>query len=181
MAATPHTASAEATASTEHASSGLPQFDTAQWPGQIIWFMVIFGVLLFLMRTVFVPRIGGAIDGRAAKISGDIVEARRLKDEAEEQAQAAAAETAKARAASQKVAQDARAKAQAEIAARLGEEEAKLAVAVSAADARIAISRDRAMGNVRAIAAEAAQAIVEKLTGFPASAKEVAAATTRLA
>lgn len=177
MAATPHPASGETTAATEHESSGLPQFDTAQWPGQIVWFLIIFTVLLFLMRNVFVPRIGGAVEGRAAKIAGDIAEARRLKTEAEEQAQAAAAETAKARAVSQRVALDARAKAQGELTARLAEEEAKLAEAASAADARIAVARDKAMGNVRSIAAETAQAIVAKLTGVPASAKEAAAAS----
>ena len=57
MAETPHTAPGETHAATEHESSGLPQFDTAQWPGQIVWFLIIFGVLLLLMRGVFVPRI----------------------------------------------------------------------------------------------------------------------------
>ena len=170
-------APAETHAATEHESSGLPQFDTAQWPGQIVWFLIIFTVLLILMRTVFVPRIGGAIEGREAKISGDIAEARRLKTEAEEQAAEAAAETAQARAASQKVALDARAKAQAEVAARLAEEEARLADTAAEADARIAAARDKAMGAVEAIAAETARAIVEKLTGQPASARELAAAS----
>jgi F-type H+-transporting ATPase subunit b len=177
MAETPHTAPGETHAATEHESSGLPQFDTAQWPGQIVWFLIIFGVLLLLMRGVFVPRIGGAIEGREARIAGDIAEARRLKSEAEEQANAAAAETAKARGAAQTVAQEARAKAQGEIAARMAKEDAKLAEAASEAEARIAEARDRAMGNVRNIAAEAAQAIVEKLTGAPASTREVTAAT----
>lgn len=177
MAETPHTAAGETGASTEHASSGLPQFDTSQWPGQIVWFVIIFAVLLFLMRVVFVPRIGGAIEGRAARISGDIAQARLLKTEAEEEAKIAAAETALARAASQKVALEARARAQEELAASLAAQEAKLAEAANAAEARIAAARDKAMGNVRGIAAETAQAIVEKLTGLPASAGEIAAAT----
>ena len=178
MAATPTTdpaAHGETTAATEHESSGLPQFDTTHWPGQIVWFLIIFAVLLFLMRNVFVRRIGGGIEDREHKISGDIADARRLKEEAEAQAQEAAADMARARAASQKVAQDARNKAQAEIAARLAEEEAKLAETVAAAEASIAGARGQAMGNVRSIAADTAQAIVEKLTGQAASAKEIGA------
>lgn len=178
MAATPSSGPAahgEVTAATEHESGGLPQFDFAQWPGQIVWFLIIFGVVLFLMRSVFVPRIGGGIENRDGKISGDIAEARQLKAQAEAQAAEAAAEMAKARSASQKVAQDARNKAQAEIAARLAEEEAKLAQTVAAAEAGIAATRDKAMGNVRSIALETAEAIVDKLTGQSASAKEIAA------
>jgi len=79
-------------------AGGLPQFDPQWWPGQIVWFLVIFAVVFFLMRLVFVPRIGGTIAARDAKIEGDIADARRLKTEADAQAQAAAAETAQARA-----------------------------------------------------------------------------------
>jgi F-type H+-transporting ATPase subunit b len=175
MAEEPHTAPGETGAGEEHASGGLPQFNTAYWPGQIVWFLIIFGVLLFLMRTVFVPRIGGAMDNREQKITGDIDEARRLKAEAEAQAAEAAAEMGRARAAAQKVALDARAQAQAGINARLAEEEAKLAQTSAAAEARIGAARDAAMTNVRSIAIDAAGAIIEKLTGRPASAQEVEA------
>jgi F-type H+-transporting ATPase subunit b len=172
MAETPST---ETTAHTEHESSGLPQFDTAQWPGQIVWFLIIFAVLMFLMSRIFVPKIGGAIEGREDKIGGDIAEARRLKAEAEAQAEDAAAQTAQARSAAQRVALEARSKAQAEAAAKLAVEEAKLAETTAAAEARIAVARDKAMGSVRTIAADTAQAIVEKLTGKAASAAELQA------
>lgn len=163
------------TGTTEPSSGGgLPQFDFAQWPGQIAWFLIIFVVLLVLMRNVFVRRIGGAMDMREDKISGDIAEARRLKAEAEAQAAEAATETAKARAASQKVAIDARSKAQAEVAAVLAQEEAKLAEVAAVAETRINASRDAAMANVRSIAGETAQAIVGKLTGKVATSQEVA-------
>jgi F-type H+-transporting ATPase subunit b len=177
MADTPHAAPGETGSATEHKSGGLPQFDFTQWPGQILWFLIIFVVLLVLMRNVFVRRIGGAMDMREDKISGDIAEARRLKAEAEAQAAEAATETAKARAASQKVAIDARSKAQAEVAAVLAEEEAKLAETSAAAEQRIFAARDKAMGNVRAIAGETAQAIVERLTGKAATTQEVASTT----
>jgi F-type H+-transporting ATPase subunit b len=166
----------ESTAAPEAKSAGLPQFDFQWWPGQIVWFLGMFLVVLLFVRLFAAPRVGGTIDARADKISGDIADARRLKDEAEAQAAAAAAETAQARAAAQRVAAEARAKAQAEVSARLAEEEAKLAEKGAAAEARIAKARDAAMANVAGIAADAAGAIVGKLTGRVASSAELTAA-----
>ncbi|MBL8773876.1 MAG: hypothetical protein JNK30_20990 [Phenylobacterium sp.] len=159
-----------------HAEGGLPQFDFAQWPGQIAWFLIVFFALMAFIRFFAAPKVGGTIEAREAKISGDIAEARRMKEEADAQAQAAAAEAAQARAGAQRVAAEARAKAQAEIAARLAEEEAKLAAAGAEAEARIAKAREQAMTNVAGIAGDTAQAIVAKLTGKPATAAELAGA-----
>ena len=75
-----------------HAEGGLPQFDFAQWPGQILWFLIIFFALLLFVRFFAAPKVGGTIEAREGKIAGDIAEARRLKDEADAQAQAAAAD-----------------------------------------------------------------------------------------
>jgi len=99
-----------------HESAGLPQFDVAQWPGQILWFLIIFFGLMAFMRWFVVPRLGGTIEHREGHISGQIAEARRLKDEADAQAAQAAAEMAQALAAAQKVAAEARAKANGEMA-----------------------------------------------------------------
>lgn len=160
-------------------AGGLPQFDPQWWPGQIVWFLAIFLVVFLLMRSVFVPRIGGTIAARDAKIEGDIADARRLKVEADVQAQAAAAQTAQARAQAQKLAADARAEAKADISASLSAEEAKLAETTDAAEVRIRAARDEAMGNVRAIALDAAGAIVAKLTGQGPTPGEVEAALAR--
>jgi F-type H+-transporting ATPase subunit b len=166
----------EGTTPAQAQSGGLPQFDFQWWPGQIVWFLIMFLVVLVFVRLFAAPRVGGTIDEREAKISGDIADARRLKDEAEAQAAAAAAETAQARAAAQRVAAEARAKAQAEVAARLAQEEAKLAEKGAEAEARIAKARDAAMANVAGIATDAAGAIVGKLTGRAASPAELTAA-----
>jgi F-type H+-transporting ATPase subunit b len=158
------------------ASGGLPQFDLAQWPGQIVWALGIFLVLYLLFAFVFVPAVGGTIDAREDKISGDIGDARRLRDEAQAQADAAAAEMNEARGRAHRVATEARAAAKAAAAARQGEEDAKLAALLSAAEARIAAARGEAMGHVRSIGADAARAMVERLTGAAPSQAELDAA-----
>ena len=159
-----------------HESAGLPQFDFSQWPGQIAWFLIMFFAVMAFIRFFAAPKVGGTIEAREGKIAGDIADARRMKDEADAQAAAAATEAAQARAGAQRVAAEARAKAQAEIAARLAEEEAKLAATGAAAEARIASAREAAMVNVAGIGAETAGAIIEKLTGKKATAAELAAA-----
>ena len=110
-------AAAAAASAADQGSGGLPQFDLAKWPGQMVWMLVIFGVMLFLFAKVFVPRVGGTIAEREDRISGDIGDARKLKAQADEQAAAeAAAEMGLAPQRPQKVAIDAKNKA----AARLG-------------------------------------------------------------
>jgi F-type H+-transporting ATPase subunit b len=160
-------------AAAEQSSGGLPQFDLAQWPGEMFWMLITFGVMFLLFAKVFVPRVGGTIAQREDKIGGDIGEARRLRDEAEAQSKAAAEELAAARARAQKLALDAKTEAAAEAVARRAEEDAKLAETLTAAEARIAAVKAEAMTHVRAIAADTAAAIVERLTGAPASASEV--------
>lgn len=158
------------------ASGGLPQFDFQWWPGQIAWVLIVFVVLLAYMRLFAVPKLGGTIAARDAKIADDVAQARQLKLEADAQAEAAAAERAQARAEAQKLANDARAKARLEIEKALAAEEARLAEAAAASDAAIGKARDAAMANVAGIAQDTAQAIVAKLTGKPASAAELSAA-----
>ncbi|MDP3173523.1 MAG: hypothetical protein Q8M88_03710 [Phenylobacterium sp.] len=160
----------------EGGSGGLPQFDPTWWPGQIVWLLIIFLVVLAFMRLFAVPRLGGTIAQREDRISGDVAEARRLKSEAETQAREAATQRAQGRAQAQKVAQEARAQAQAEVAAVLAAEEAKLAETTGSAEAGIALAREQAMVNVRGIATETAEAIIEKLTGRAATSAEMAAA-----
>ena len=105
---------------------GMPQLDPTWWGGQIVWLSLIFLVLYLVLQKVLLPKLGKAIDERDGKISGDIADARRLKQEAVAQAQAAEAELAEARAKAHKTAADAKAKAAANAAERQAAEEAKL-------------------------------------------------------
>ncbi|HEY3814020.1 MAG TPA: hypothetical protein VGL66_12415 [Caulobacteraceae bacterium] len=153
--------------------SGLPQFDVQWWPGQIFWTLVTFTVLFFLMRWIFVPRIGGGMASREDKIAGDIGLARKLKDEAEAQAAAAQAEKAEAHAKARAIGVEAKTKADGEIAAVRAAEDAKLAETLSIAEIAIRTAKEQSMSNVRTIASDAARQIVGKLTGAEASASEV--------
>ncbi len=165
------------TAPADSGAGGLPQFDLAQWPGQMVWMLIVFAVLFTLFARVFVPKVGGAIAAREDRIAGDIGDARRLKDEAEATARAAAAEMDLTRAAAQKRVHEARAKARADAAAREAKEEAKIADLLHRSETVLAQTRDAAMSHVREIAQGAAADIVAKLTGAAATSDEVRAAS----
>jgi len=164
------------TAVAAKATGGLPQFDPAPWPSEIFWALAIFLLLYILISRVFVPAIGGTINAREDKIAGDISEARRARDLAQAELDAAAGELAAARARAQKLALDAREDAKAAVAARQAAEDAKIATTLAAAEARIATARAEAMGHVRSIAVETAEAMIERLTGVEAPRSDVEAA-----
>ena len=176
MATEPHGTVETTEAPGHEGGGGLPQLQFEHWGGQIVWLLLIFAVLYAVLSKGLLPRVSGAIETRGAKIAGDIADARRLKDEAEVQARAAATEVAEARASAQRTAADAKAKASASAAERQAKEEAVLAEKLATAEADIQAARDRAMSHVAAVASETAAAIVEKLTGKTATAAELKAA-----
>jgi len=149
----------------EHASGGLPQFQTEHWAGQMVWLVLIFAVLFALIAKVFAPRLRHVIDTRGSTIAEDLASARAIRDEAEAQAKDAAAETAAAHAAARKMAADAKAKATAELAAAQAKEDARLSAILAEAEASIRAKRDEALSHVTEIATDTASALVEKLTG----------------
>ncbi|MFM8375640.1 MAG: hypothetical protein ACKN9P_06215 [Phenylobacterium sp.] len=164
------------TAEAEHGGGGLPQFELQYWGGQIVWLLLIFGVLYVLMSRVFIPRLRRVQDTRAETISSAVAEARRVQEEADAQAAAARAEIDQARARARAVAAEAKAKANAEFAVRQAEADARIADQLAEAEARIRGLRDTAMASVGDIAVETAGAMVERLTGTAASAADLRAA-----
>ena len=177
-------ATAETTATSEapaKGSGGMPQFDFAVWPGQIVWALIIFVSLYVVLSRVLLPRVRAALEARAAKISGDMDEARRLRAEAQVQADAAAKEIADARLRAQRTASEAKAKSADEAKARQAALEADLNAKIADAEVKIRASRDQAMTNVRSIAADTVVAISEKLTGEAPAAADVETALSAVA
>jgi F-type H+-transporting ATPase subunit b len=170
------TATTETTGAERHGQGGLPQFQFQYWGAEIVWLLLFFAILYALLAWVFTPRLRRVIDERARTIADAVETARRVQSEAEEQRKAAQAEVDEARGRSQRVASEARAKVAAEAAERQALEDAKVAEKIAAAEATIRKARDAAMANVGTIASDTAAAIVEKLTGKPASAADIAAA-----
>lgn len=177
----PHSvAVADTHASTEAAhgegGGGLPQFEFQHWFGQIVYLILLFAILYWLMAKVFVPRLRGVIDQRAATIAGAVSAARQVQAEAAGQAEAAKAEVEAARASSRATAAAAKARVTEQANARAAQEEAVVNARIAEAETAIGRTRDAAMTNVSSIASDTAVAIVERLTGKAPTGAEAAAA-----
>jgi F-type H+-transporting ATPase subunit b len=157
----------------------MPQFEFASWPGQIVWLLITFAVVYAVLSRVFIPRMRHGIDTRRERIGEDMAEARRLRDEAEAQAEIARAQMAEARAVAQRTSAEAKAKAAHEAAERQRAIQTDLDAKLGQAEGRIRAARDQAMGQVKGIAVETAAVIAEKLSGQAVPTAEVEAAASR--
>ena len=128
------------------------------------------------MAKVALPRIGSILAERSKRIADDIAAAQRLKERSDAAHAAYEKALADARARAQGIANSMRER-QAEAAEEINKRlEAELHERLAAAEKSIAATRNAAMGNVGAIAADTASAIVERLIGKAPAAHEVAAA-----
>jgi F-type H+-transporting ATPase subunit b len=160
--------------------SAFPPFQAEHYPSQLVWLTISFALLYVLMAKIALPRIGSILQERSRVIGDELAAAERFKERSNA-----------AHAAYEKALADARARAQGiaggmrEQKAREAEElhkrlDAQLHDRLAAAEQSIARTRTAAMGNVHAIAADTASAIVERLIGTAPATQDVTAALSGL-
>ncbi len=165
----------------EAAKGGMPQLNPADFSPQLIWLAISFILLLILMWKVALPRVSSVIEDREKRIQADLEKADRVKADAD-----------KAKAAYEKTLADARAKAQAELAAATqaiqadtGKRDAafmsQLTQRTKTAEDAIGAAKAKAMGDVRSVATEVAAAVIGKVAGAEASAAEISGAVDAVA
>jgi F-type H+-transporting ATPase subunit b len=173
MAEPARTTSTEQVPKSEH-GGGFPPFNSHTFPSQLIWLALFFILLYVLMAKWALPQVAGVIESRHKRIADDVAEAERLK----EQSDAAVAEYEKAladaRGRALTIANETRAKAAAEADTARKKVEDELNLKLAAAEKSIAATKQAAMANVRAVAEDAAGAIVERLIGAAPGEKAVA-------
>jgi F-type H+-transporting ATPase subunit b len=153
-----------------------PPFDTSTFPSQLVSLVVFFVALYIIASRFALPRVGAVIDARQNKIEGDLGEAQKLKDQSEAALKAYESELATARSKAQAISSANREKLNAASEAERKTLEDKLAVKLAESEKTIATTRASAMSNVRGIAADAAGAIVQRLTGSAPDSNAVASA-----
>jgi F-type H+-transporting ATPase subunit b len=153
-----------------------PPFDSSTFPSQLVSLVVFFVALYIIVSRVALPRVGAVLDARHNKIEGDLAEAQKLKDESEAALKAYESELANARSRAQAIGAETREKQNAASEAERKSLDDKLAAKLADAEKTIAATRSAAMSNVRGIAADAASAIVQRLTGSSPDGKAVEAA-----
>jgi F-type H+-transporting ATPase subunit b len=169
-----HAAGAEAASD----DVAFPPFNASTFAGQIFWLVIAFAVLYYLMSKVALPRIAATLQGRAAKIDGDLKAAANLQDKAKAAGEAYEKLLADAKANAQGIGQKAKDDAAVEADGKRRAVEADMARKVAASEASIATARGKAMGNVDAIAADTAAEIVKRITGVAPRADELKGAVS---
>src|SRR5579871_1319433 len=144
---------------------GFPPFEVSTFPSQLVSFAVAFVLLYVIVSRVALPRMKGVLTARQGAIDSDLADAQKLRDQSDAALKAYEADLASARSKAQGIGSDIRDKVNAEAEANRKTLEGQLAAKLADAEKAIAQTRTAAMGNVRTIAADAAGAIVQRLTG----------------
>jgi F-type H+-transporting ATPase subunit b len=159
-----------------HHGTVFPPFDPSTYASQLVSLAIAFAALYLIVSRIALPRVGAVIDARQNKIEGDLAEAQKLKDESEAALKAYESDLATARSKAQAIGAETRDRLNAASEAERKTLEDKLAARLADAEKTIAATRATAMSNVRGIAADAAGAIVQRLTGAAPDGKAVASA-----
>lgn len=143
----------------------MPQLDPAFFATQVFWLAICFIVLYVLMWKLALPRIGTILSDRQARIDDDLQKAEKLRSDAAEVLAAYERAVAKGRDQAQAILRETAEKLARESAERQAALAETLKRQTDEAERRIDGARRDALANVRAVAAEAAQAAAAKLTG----------------
>jgi F-type H+-transporting ATPase subunit b len=161
---------------TEGGKHAFPPFEKDTFASQLVSLAVAFVALYLIVSRIALPRVGSVLDARQNAIDGDLAQAKKLKDESDAALKAYESELAAARSRAQAIGAESREKLNAASEAERKTLEQRLAVKLAEAEKAIASTRKTAMSNVRSIAADAAAAIVQRLTGIAPDKKSVNAA-----
>ena len=163
------------TAHTEADAHGraFPPFQKETFASQLLSLLIAFVALYLIVSRIALPRVGSLLDARQNAIDNDLAEAQKLKDASGEALKAYESELAGARSRAQAISNETREKLNAASEADRKRLEQRLSLKLTEAEKSIASTRASAMRNVRGIAAEAAAAIVQRLTGVAPDGKSV--------
>ncbi len=159
-----------------HHNGGFPPFDPSTFASQLVSLVIAFVALYLIVSRIALPKVGGVLEARQKAIDGDLAAAQKLKDESDAALKAYESELAAARARAQAIGTETREKLNAAADAERKTLEERLGAKLSEAEKTIAATRTSAMSNVRGIAADAAAAIVQQLTGTAPDANALSSA-----
>ena len=142
-----------------------PPFQKDTFASQLVSLVIAFVALYLIVSRIALPRVGGVIDARQNAIEGDLAAPQKLKDESDAALKAYESDLASARSRAQAIGAETREKLNAAAEVERKKLEDQLSAKLAQAEKTIAATRETAMGNVRGIAADAASAIVQRLTG----------------
>jgi len=156
----------------------MPQLD--QLPdvllSQLFWLAIGLGFIFFVIARGMVPKIQATVDARDKKVADDLEAAQSARAAADETEAAWRARMDAARADAARIANEAKQASARETEAKARKAADKINLKVETAEARIRDALESARGEIEAVAAEATQDMVKRLTGISLDKKAAAEA-----
>jgi F-type H+-transporting ATPase subunit b len=154
----------------------MPQID--QLPviffSQLFWLTLVFGFIFFVIGKGMLPKIQSTVDMREKKIAEDLEGAQQARAAADETEAAYRARMDASRADAAKVTQEAKQASALETEAKVRKAADKINAKVEAAEQKIRDKVQAARAEIEAVAAEATQEMVARLTGIKVDKKDAA-------
>ena len=143
---------------------------------QLFWLALVFGLIFFGIARGMLPKIQLTVDDRDHQVSDDLEKAKAARSGAEETEARWRARMDEARVEAARIAQEAKGESAKETEARVKNAVAEIDAKVEAARQRIRDAAATARSELEAVAAEAAQQMVEQLTGIKVKGQDAAKA-----
>jgi F-type H+-transporting ATPase subunit b len=154
----------------------MPQLDFATFAPQLIWLAITFILLYLVMAKAGLPRVGGIIAARRARIDGDLEKATQMKSEAEAVIAAYDKALAEARQQAQITLRETTEHLNAQAAEQQRKVAEELARETGVAERRIDAAKRAALASLRDVAVDVTRAAALKLTGSELDTARAAAA-----
>lgn len=143
---------------------------------QFLWLAIALGFIFFVIARGMVPKIQATVDAREQRIAGDLEAAQNARAAADETEAAWRDRMDAARAEAARVSQDAKAESGRDTEAKVKAAADRIGAKIEAAQAKIRQSVDSARAEIEAVAADATQEMVRRVSGLTVDKKEAAAA-----
>ena len=143
---------------------------------QLFWLAVVFGIIYFVIGRGLVPKIRSTVSAREARIAADLQHAQAAREEADRTEAEWRARMDAARVEAARIAQSAKQSSAADTEGKVKAAADKINLKVEAAERQIREAMVSARAEIEAVAAEATQDMVARLTGITVDNKDAAAA-----
>lgn len=149
----------------------MPQIDqlAETFSSQAFWLLVFFGISFFVVGRGMVPKVSGTMERRSKQIADDIAAAQAARDQADQEEEAWRVRENENRARAQALIAEAKAEAAAKSEKKIAAAQKRLDKKLEEADQELAAARAQAMGEIEAVATDAAQDIVARIAGITAT------------
>lgn len=155
------TDAAHGAADAAYASSpGMPQLDGTTFASQIFWLIVTLVAIYFILSKIALPRISAVIAERQGTLTNDLAAAEDLKRQAAEAEESYNTALANARAEASRIAQETREEIQGQLQVEIDKANAQIAARTAEGEARIAEIEAGAIATAEEVARDVATEIV---------------------